>query len=34
MKLHYSRDKLKDILEQLHDRDKKEEKTTDTGDGE
>ena len=27
-------DKLKDILEQLHDRDKKEDKTTDTGDGE
>ena len=27
-------DKLKDILEQLHDRDKKENKTTDTGDGE
>ncbi len=27
-------DKLKDILKQLHDRDKKEDKTTDTGDGE
>lgn len=27
-------DKLKDILEQLHDRDKKEDKMTDTGDGE